>query len=694
MNVSHGNRTIFSINQYCQSNSKDMSSSLRKVYFDSIDEKLHTITSDGRSVLKLCFGSLFALRNVAKTSSRKSDCSSLTFPTFPLDLVYIFWSELIGIKSYVRNIYNQRDANSSDESETNLWKYLIRENREQTFTSILQYSSRLSSIKHQFSKNKKESSLMEHKILHQIVTCLSETGFIEMFDMETSPSSNVDNNSGKISFRKGHITISSWFKKNTSITPDLIYKNGRKTKFVRVKKPFIEPKDVVRMSYPSMKQEYDSFEILHHVASLALGHEIEKLIHVVFYNGSYNINEWDLFLITQSNKSIYALKFISSHMMKAKLFDDAIGVLTRNQLIYISLRSLGVVEATYLHVQNCENLYKMINLHGKQKLKPKILTALKAIGKMLKDNIFDRDEESGKALQLVANGIAKLGWKKESIRFHNSSIITLKQVKDSNNNHISLIETLHSVAEICVEIKKFKNALNYYEQAFALQKKYVEEGCPEGIADTSKNIAFIYKKFGYHEKATKLYEESIYYSGIVLKTDDLEFAGTLFELGKIYFRMQLFEKAIRNTKDSLVIREKHLPDSFLLVAETYHKLGIYQWKKCEYENAISSCDKAQNMLRDKQGCADKNVLDNAHLIGNAYTCIGKIDKSIQYLSEAVAIAKERNESDDVETASILKDLAFVYTKNEQYSDAIKIMSEVVVIFESNYGRNHEKVSEA
>ena len=212
-------------------------------------------------------------------------------------------------------------------------------------------------------------------------------------------------------------------------------------------------------------------------------------------------------------------------------------------------------------------------------------------------------------------------------------------------------------------------AITYYLKA---KQIYLENSRPTKTAKVYNNIGIVYKNFNNYDKAIEYYQKSIDIrkdSGIPVKFNPY------FNLNNLYHFKQEPYTALSYTKEALTEAKEQKNrffqrDVLASLFKDYMILGHY--------------DSARQVLENHRDISEKTRYDTAiHLekLGNYYLETSKIDSAVYVLETAIKLYKL--EDDLFNTLESMTLLAEGMSKKEEYSAAINLLKEVILISEKN-----------
>ena len=178
--------------------------------------------------------------------------------------------------------------------------------------------------------------------------------------------------------------------------------------------------------------------------------------------------------------------------------------------------------------------------------------------------------------------------------------------EDPNNGFIYQI-----IGKIYFSLGEMRNAILNFDKAIRL-----DPSCDQNY----NFIAVSLSNIGDEDRAIKYLKESLITNG--------KKAQTYFNIGSLYKKKQIWDKALENLINSVSIKP-YYPDA-------YNEIGKIFYELSEYENAIHSYKRA---IKQK-----KNFDDAYHNLGNSYSAVGKYYDAISSYKFAFKINPKRNDS--------------------------------------------------
>lgn len=196
----------------------------------------------------------------------------------------------------------------------------------------------------------------------------------------------------------------------------------------------------------------------------------------------------------------------------------------------------------------------------------------------------------------------------KSLKYHNDALVIYEHLHDTLNiakvyRHLG---SLHSSREYCEKrtkpekLEDFDTAIQYFENAM---KMYEYKNVAYGVADCRVNIGAVYNKMDKPEIARVYIEKALAFYRLEQNWNRV--AGTLYTLGKTYFKANEFDKSIACYEESRKIaEEKGYTDGiqflYEAMAQTYSANKDYQKAYEHYIRYMTLRDSVYNAEKSGQ----------------------------------------------------------------------------------------------
>ena len=295
----------------------------------------------------------------------------------------------------------------------------------------------------------------------------------------------------------------------------------------------------------------------------------------------------------------------------------------------------------------------------------------------------------GTALHLI--GIAYFSAQKyeQAIEASNLALAIRRQVKDRAGE----ASTLSNLGKTNFRLNRREKAIEYYEQALAIRREMKDRA---GEASTLKSMGNVYIELGRSEKAIESLGQALVYFREV-KNRAME-SNALLNLGFACTNLSRNEKAIEYLEQALAIHREMKNRG----AEAYvlSVLGGAHSSLSHYEQAIEYYEQALVIAREVNSPAAERVALNdvsvarprpaarngdaaaaessaLNNLGVAYSRLGRPEKAIEYLEQALANFRERKNR--LSEGSMLSELGQAYANLKRNEKAIEYYEQALAI---------------
>ena len=198
---------------------------------------------------------------------------------------------------------------------------------------------------------------------------------------------------------------------------------------------------------------------------------------------------------------------------------------------------------------------------------------------------------------------------------------------------------------LAIKLNQIETALDLINQGLArLQELEVEKD----IDRVYNSLGYCHRLLGNWDQAIAGYEEALRYGRE--ERDAAQLAETMNNIANICRFNGDFERGLRYTKVSLKIREK-LGDE-LSIANSCYVRGMILWEIGNTAEAAAYLRRAQGLYRDWEDAVRIAWVDK--YAGYFHYRIGDVDTATEYLTQAMAVFRDRNvKSDLADTLNML-----------------------------------------
>ena len=224
--------------------------------------------------------------------------------------------------------------------------------------------------------------------------------------------------------------------------------------------------------------------------------------------------------------------------------------------------------------------------------------------------IFEEEREFDKAIKLY----------KKSLKYC---------VEPSDTSDKALI--YHQLGNVFIKKEDFDKAISYYKKAIKNHHKHDLYS----IAIEHYQLGMVFHEKCMFEEAIKYYTDSLNTFKNLLQENSTRIADVYNQLGSVYLSCNEIDKAQEYFFHSLKIREDN--DDHYNAIDLYHNLAALSWEKDCFDDSITYCNKALNILETKNIGNLYNKADFYHLLGLMNYEKENFDASVHYYNHACLI---------------------------------------------------------
>ncbi|XP_068092377.1 nephrocystin-3 isoform X2 [Hyperolius riggenbachi] len=283
-------------------------------------------------------------------------------------------------------------------------------------------------------------------------------------------------------------------------------------------------------------------------------------------------------------------------------------------------------------------------------------------------------------------------------------------------DHPSVAQSLHQLAGVYVQSKKFGNAEQLYKQALEISENaYGSEHLR--VAWELDALAVLYQKQNKYEQAEQLRKRSLrirqkaarrkgsmygfallrrralQLEELTLGKDTADNARTLNELGVLYYLQNNLETAEMFLKRSLEMRERTLGPEHPDCAQSLNNLAALYNEKKQYDKAEELYERALDIRRRALSPDHPSLAYTVKHLAVLYKRKGKLDKAVPLYELAVEIRQKSFGPKHPSVATALVNLAVLYCQMKNQVEALPLYERAMKIYEDSLGRMHPRVGE-
>ncbi|XP_027752886.1 nephrocystin-3 [Empidonax traillii] len=283
-------------------------------------------------------------------------------------------------------------------------------------------------------------------------------------------------------------------------------------------------------------------------------------------------------------------------------------------------------------------------------------------------------------------------------------------------DHPRVAQSLHQLAGVYVQWKKFGNAEQLYKQALEISENAYGAEHPR-VARELDALATLYQKQNKYEQAEQLRKKSfkirqraarqkgslcgfallrqraLQLEELTLGKDTPDNARTLNELGVLYYLQNNLEAAELFLKRSLEMRERVLGSDHPDCAQSLNNLAALYNEKKYYDKAEELYEKALDIRRRALAPDHPSLAYTVKHLAVLYKKMGKLDKAVPLYELAVEIRQKSFGPKHPSVATALVNLAVLYCQMKKQVEALPLYERALKIYEDSFGHMHPRVGE-
>lgn len=260
-------------------------------------------------------------------------------------------------------------------------------------------------------------------------------------------------------------------------------------------------------------------------------------------------------------------------------------------------------------------------------------------------------------------------------------------------SHPTTLATVHNLGVCAASKKDYAASLQFLDRAVTSRTLRLARNHPDTLTSMVQ-LAVVYQALEDYPKAIETIEKAVEgraekYGATNPKTLDAKFrhAQILVKKGSLQAAQRLLE-------DVLHAREAAYTENHPDVLDCKAELGLVYQKKGEVPRALVLLQEAYDGQKVTFGqlhpLPTRSALDLAHI----YWETEQWPKALEFYLVALKGIQAGHDAGPTAGVVTMHNIAGCYTKLEQHSDAVTWLMKVVKLYESEFGRDHEKTIEA
>uniref|UniRef100_A0A3B4FDA6 Nephrocystin-3 n=1 Tax=Pundamilia nyererei TaxID=303518 RepID=A0A3B4FDA6_9CICH len=334
---------------------------------------------------------------------------------------------------------------------------------------------------------------------------------------------------------------------------------------------------------------------------------------------------------------------------------------------------------------------------------------------------YEKSCESEDSMTRLANLYETLGRFLKDLGLPSQAVAPLQrslEIRETalDPDHPSVARSLHQLAGVYVQWKKYGNAEQLYKQALEISENaYGAEHA--SVARELESLAMLYQKQNKYEQAEKLRKRSVkirqktarqkghmygfsllrrralQLEELTLGKDSADCAKTLNELGVLYYLQNNLDAAKVFLTRSLEMRQRVLGPDHPDCAQSLNNLAALHTERREYEAAEDMYERALDIRKKALSPDHPSLAYTLKHLAMLYKRRGKLEKAVPLYELSLEIREKSFGPKHPSVATALVNLAVIYCQLKKHSDALPLYERALKIYEDSLGRSHPRVGE-
>ncbi|XP_068437546.1 nephrocystin-3 isoform X3 [Clinocottus analis] len=334
---------------------------------------------------------------------------------------------------------------------------------------------------------------------------------------------------------------------------------------------------------------------------------------------------------------------------------------------------------------------------------------------------YEKSCESEDSMTKLANLYETLGRFLKDLGLPSQAVAPLQrslEIRETalDPDHPSVARSLHQLAGVYVQWKKYGNAEQLYKQALEISENaYGAEHA--SVARELESLAMLYQKQNKYEQADKLRKRSVkirqktarqkghmygftllrrralQLEELTLGKESADSAKTLNELGVLYYLQNNLDAAKIFLARSLEMRQRVLGPEHPDCAQSLNNLAALHTERREYEVAEDMYERALDIRKTALSPDHPSLAYTLKHLAMLYKRRGKLEKAMPLYELSLEIREKSFGPKHPSVATALVNLAVIYCQLKKHIEALPLYERALKVYEDSLGRSHPRVGE-
>ena len=271
--------------------------------------------------------------------------------------------------------------------------------------------------------------------------------------------------------------------------------------------------------------------------------------------------------------------------------------------------------------------------------------------------------------------------------------LTMKDTKELQDqlNELELSTTYNEAGGIYFDRGDYKNALDYFEKALAINERVLGTEHPD-TARIYNNMAGVFSDQGDYEKAMKYYRKALSIRKNVFGTEHPDTAWVYSNMSFTLREQGDYKKSLEYCGKALSIREQVLGIEHIDTAMSYSCMATLFSDMNDSEKALRFYRKALSIRERVLGTEHPDTADTYNNIACVYEDIKDYENALIYFGKALFVRERVLGTEHPDTSDTYNSMADVYSSQGNHELAIKYYTKTLVVHERLFGKEHPKTA--
>ena len=252
---------------------------------------------------------------------------------------------------------------------------------------------------------------------------------------------------------------------------------------------------------------------------------------------------------------------------------------------------------------------------------------------------------------------------------------------------IELVNFLHGIGEVLLEIEDFPMATDIFEEEKLLRTEYFPADA--ALVVSLHALGSLLLNVGDHERSLATFLEEIDVRKELDGPDNLDVANTLDIVGALYLENGDHSAALDCFSEVARIQKIHLGEEHENVAETLYSIGLILLSLTDHQEALYAFRQVVGIRQKTRGRQDTSVGDALNISGFLEAKCGNKEQALRFLTKALGIRKQNREY--VKAADTLQQIGDIHREYQAFDLAVDCYKECLKLNTLELGDEDEEV---